>query len=416
VSEWDGRYTTSWESVLAKRTQNMRSSIIREVLRISQQPGVISFAGGLPAAELFPVREFLEASQHGLTYEPECALQYGPTQGYPPLLEFLAEKGQKYGVPSLPENILVTSGSQQALDLIGKVFIDEGDQVLTESPTYLGAIQAWRVYGPQFVTVPLDDDGMQVDLLEEVLQEHHVKFIYVLPNFHNPAGTTMPLERREKLVSCAARHGAFIVEDDPYGELRFEGEDVLPIVSLHKENVIYLSTFSKTLAPGLRLGWISAPKDVIGKLVQAKQGTDLHSSSLSQYIANDICQRGILKSHVRRLRREYRRRRDVMLEAMARYFPEGVTWTRPQGGLFLWVRLPESVDAQKLFHAALDEKVAFVPGSAFYPTDGGHNTMRLNFSCMGPAQIQEGIRRLGLAIDRELAGNRRRGKVAETRV
>ncbi len=402
MSSLNGQYTTNWESVLARRTQDMHSSIIRELLKITQQPGVISFAGGLPAPELFPVREFLEACNYVLAHDAQCALQYGQTQGYGPLLDFLAEKGRKYGVPSLAENILVTNGSQQALDLIGKVFVDPGDIIVTESPTYLGAIQAFQTYGPRFVTVPLDDDGMQVALLEDVLLQQHAKFIYVLPNFQNPAGTTMSMQRRQGLVEIAARHGAFIVEDDPYGELRFEGEDIPPIVSLHKENVIYLSTFSKTLAPGIRLGWISAPKDTIAKLVQAKQGADLHTGTLVQCIVNDICQRGILRSHVRRLRAEYHKRRDVMLAAMAQHFPAGVSWTRPQGGLFLWVCLPEEVDTGRLFHIALEEQVAFVPGSAFYPYDGGHNAMRLNFSCMDPVLIEEGIRRLGRAITREL--------------
>jgi len=403
MSEFDGQYTTDWSSVLARRTENMRSSLIRELLKITQQPGVISFAGGLPAPEMFPVREFREACSHVLATEPDKALQYGPTQGYGPLLDYLAEQGQKYGVPSLAENILVTNGSQQALDLVGRVFIDPGDIILVGEPTYLGAIQAFRVYGPKFVTVPLDDDGMQVDLLEPILRRHPVKFIYVLPNFQNPAGTTMPVERRQELVRLAATYGAFIVEDDPYGELRFEGEDVPPIVSLHKENVIYLSTFSKTLAPGIRLGWVSAPSDTVAKLTQAKQGTDLHTGTFVQYLVNDICQRGLVKSHVRRIRRTYRERRDVMLDAMAEFFPPEVSWTRPQGGLFLWARLPASVDAERLFHVALEEQVAFVPGYAFYPNDGGHNAMRLNFSAMGPEQIVKGIRRLGRAIQREMA-------------
>jgi 2-aminoadipate transaminase len=248
----------------------------------------------------------------------------------------------------------------------------------------------------------MDDDGMQIDEAEKILQRERVKFIYVLPNFHNPAGTTMPLRRREKLVRLAAEHGAFIVEDDPYGELRFEGEDIPPIVSLHKENVIYLSTFSKTLAPGIRLGWISGPSAIVGRLGQAKQGTDLHTGTFVQYVAYDICERGLIRSHVRKIRAEYRRRRDVMLEAMEAHFPEGVAWTRPAGGLFLWVRLPEQVDAEALFQVALEEQVAFVPGHVFYPSGGGRNTMRLNFSCMAPPQIEEGIKRLGRAIHRQL--------------
>ncbi len=402
MSDFDGQYTTKWQSAFADRTKNMRSSIIRELLKITQQPGIISFAGGLPAAEMFPVREFREACDFVLTEVPDRALQYGPTQGFSGLLDYLAAQGQKYGVPSLAENILVTNGSQQALDLIGRVFINPGDKILTECPTYLGAIQAWRVYGPEFVTVPIDEQGMDVDAAARLLEQDDCKFVYVLPNFHNPAGTTMSLERREKLVRLAAEHNAFIVEDDPYGELRFEGEDIPPIVSMHKENVIYLSTFSKTLAPGLRLGWISGPSDIIGRLGQAKQGTDLHTGTFVQYVAYDICERGLLRSHVRKIRAEYKKRRDVMLEAMEEFFPEGVTWTRPEGGLFLWIQLPEGMDTEKLFHIALDEKVAFVPGYVFYPNGGGKNTMRLNFSCMAPPHIREGIERLGRAIKRQL--------------
>ncbi len=400
--EFDGHYTTDWEAAFAQRTQRMRSSLIRELLQVTQMPDVISFAGGLPAPELFPVREFREACEFVLQETPELALQYGMTQGYTPLREFLAEKVQKYGVPATADNILITNGSQQALDLIGRIFINEGDTVVTDCPTYLGAIQAWQVYGPHFATVPLDDDGMQVDLLEDVLKKERVKLIYALPNFHNPAGVTMSLERREKLARLAAQYGAFILEDDPYGELRFEGQDIAPIVSLHKENVIYISTFSKTMAPGIRLGWIIAPERVTTRIGLAKQGADLHTGTLVQFVANDICQRGILKRHVLKIRQAYRERRDAMLAAMEQYFPQGVTWTRPQGGLFLWVRLPEHIDTEPLFRAALEEKVAFVPGYAFYPNGGGRNTMRLNFSCMAPARIEEGIQRLGRAIQRQI--------------
>lgn len=400
----DGQWTTNWELQYAQRTQSMTSSIIRDLLKLTQQPDVISFAGGLPAPELFPIREFKEACAYILEHDGARALQYGPTDGYPPLKEFLVEKMQKYGVPAEMENVLITNGSQQALDLIGKVFINRGDVIVTEAPTYLGALQAWNLFGPRYVTVPSDDDGMQVDKLEEVLQQEKVKFIYVLPNFHNPAGVTLSEERRYRLVEIAGKYGVPIIEDDPYGELRFEGKDLVPIIVLHKENVIYLSTFSKTLAPGIRIGWVTAPGRVIDRLIMAKQAADLHTSTFVQMVANDICQRGILKRHVQIIRKVYRERRDVMLEAMQEYFPEGVTWTRPQGGMFLWVRLPEKVDATQLLRAALEEKVAFVPGAAFFPNGGGHNTMRLNFSNASPEMIREGIRRLGRAIAREIDG------------
>ncbi|MGC8786502.1 MAG: PLP-dependent aminotransferase family protein [Anaerolineae bacterium] len=404
VVNWDGKWTTDWEAALAKRTERMTSSIIRETLKLMSTPGLISLGGGMPAPELFPIREFQEACRYILEREGPQALQYSVTEGYPPLKQYLVAKMQKYGVPAEEENILIVNGSQQALDLIGKVFLNPGDTVLTDRPTYLGAIQAWNSYEARFVTVPLDDDGTRVDLVEDILKRERVKFIYSLPNFHNPAGVTLSLERRHKLVELAARYGVFIVEDDPYGELRFEGEDITPIIVLHKENTIYLSTFSKTLAPGIRLGWIVAPARVLGRLVQAKQAADLHTSIFVQMIANDICQRGFLRQHVKTIRNMYRERCAIMLSAMEKYFPPGVRWTRPQGGLFLWVILPEGMDSMELLKAALEEKVAFVPGSAFYP-DGvsGRNTLRLTFSTATPEMIEEGIKRLGKAIERQLA-------------
>lgn len=397
----DGRWTTAWELQYAERTQAMTSSLIRDLLKLTQQPDVISFAGGLPAPELFPVREFKEACAYVLEHDGSEALQYGTTDGYPPLREYLVETMQKYGVPAEMENVFIVNGSQQALDLIGKVFINRGDIVVTEAPTYLGALQAWNLYGPRYVTIPNDSNGMCVDELEDVLKAHKVKFIYVLPNFQNPSGVTMTEERRVRLAEIASDYGVPIVEDDPYGELRFEGEDLTPIITLHKEDVIYLSTFSKTLAPGIRLGWVTAPGRVIDRLIMAKQGADLHTSTFIQMVANDICQRGILKRHVQEIRRVYRERRDLMLEQMEKHFPEGVTWTRPQGGMFLWVRLPEHVDTMEFMKIALEEKVAFVPGSPFYPNGGGKNTMRLNYSNARPDRISEGIERLGRALTRE---------------
>ncbi len=397
---YDGQWTTDWESKLATRTKRMGRSVIRELLKFTQMPDIISFAGGLPAPEVFPVREFRESSSFVLDESPERALQYGMTEGFLPLRRYLADKVSKYGIPAVPENILMTNGSQQALDLLGKVFISPGDTVLTEAPTYLGAIQAWNAYEPRFVTVPLDDDGMQVDKVEKVLEREKVKFIYVLPNFHNPAGTTMPLDHRKKLVEIAARHGVFIVEDDPYGELRYEGMDIAPIISLHKENTVYLGTFSKTLAPGIRLGWMIAPEVAMERLVQAKQGADLHTGTYVQMLAYDSASRGILKRHVQTVRQVYRERRDVMLAAMEEHFPKEVAWTRPQGGLFIWVRCPEGVDTEPLLEKALEEKVAFVPGFAFFPDGSGKNAMRLNFSAMPPDKIQVGIKRLGRVLKR----------------
>jgi 2-aminoadipate transaminase len=407
ASRFDGQWTTDWQQALAGRTDRMQSSVIRELLKFAIQPDIISFAGGLPAPEAFPVRDFRDACAWVLDHYAEQALQYGPTEGYPPLKDYLIEAMNKYELPAVQDNLLFTNGSQQALDLLGRAFIDAGDPIITGRPTYLGAIQAWNVYGPRYVTARLDDEGMRMDDLQQALQANpDAKFIYVLPNFHNPAGTTLSLERRLRLVELAAEHGTFIVEDDPYGELRYEGTDITPICALHKENTIYMSTFSKTLSPGMRLGWIVAPEVVITKLVKAKQGMDLHTSSLIQYVAHDICQRGLLRAHVRKVREIYRERRDIMLRAMEENFPPEVKWTRPQGGLFLWVRLPENMDAEELLKLAVEEKVAFVPGRAFYPGGSdGHCCMRLNFSNAKPEFIEAGIRRLGRAIKKQMAEN-----------
>lgn len=409
---------TQWRDRYAERTRGMRSSAIRELLKLTQQPDVISFAGGLPAPELFPVEELREACQRVLTEAGSGALQYSTTEGYLPLRRFLMEKMARYGIVANEENILVTHGSQQGLDLIGKLFLDPGDLVMLAAPSYLGAIQAWRAYQARFATVPLDEDGIRMDLLEKALTRMQPKFLYILPNFHNPAGVTLSQERREALVALADELELPIIEDDPYGELRYEGEDIPPIIVLDaqrlktlgktddggyvKGNVVYMGTFSKTLAPGLRLGWVVAPVEVVAKLVQAKQGVDLHTNTFSQVVAYELCKTGFLDGHVMRLRAAYRERRDAMLAGMEEYFPEGVTWTRAQGGLFLWVTLPEGLDAEELLVEAIKEKVAFVPGTAFFANGDGHNALRLNFSNARPAMIEEGIRRLGRAIARRL--------------
>jgi len=393
-----------WEARLAGRTARMKSSVIRELLKYAMQPDIISFAGGMPAPELFPVREFDEACRHILTHEGQVALQYSPTEGYRPLKEWLAETMSKYHILVEPENILMVNGSQQALDLIGKLFIDTGACIIVSAPTYLGALQAWNAYEARYNAVPLDDDGMRVEELEDMLScGERPCFVYVLPNFHNPAGTTLPLERRERLAELARRYDLVIIEDDPYGELRYEGQDITPIFRLAPERTIYLSTFSKTLAPGIRLAWIVAPKPIITRLVQAKQGADLHTGTFVQMVANDICQRGILRQHVKRLRRFYRQRRDTMLESLEEHWPHETSWTRPQGGLFLWARVPERISTRDFLAKALEAKVAYVPGFAFYPDEeGGGNAMRLNFSNANEEMINEGIYRLGVALKQEL--------------
>lgn len=399
---------TLWEERYAQRTERMSGSVIRELLKLTEQGDIISFAGGLPAPEVFPVERVAEAAARVLGEQGRQALQYSATEGYGPLREMLARHTARYSLHITLDNVLVTSGSQQALDLLGKIFINPGDHVLTESPTYLGALQAWNAYGAEYVTVRMDEHGMVTDELEAALRTGP-KFIYVLPNFQNPGGTTLALERRKRLVALADRYGVPIVEDDPYGQLRFEGEHLPPVAvvderALHKGetsysgNVIYLSTFSKILAPGLRLGWVVAPTDVIAKLAQAKQGADLHTSTFTQMVAYEVARGGFLDAHVRRIRDVYRERRDVMLDAMKAHFPDGASWTRPQGGLFLWVTLPESLDAADLLVKAIEHKVAFVPGAAFHPCGGGDNTFRLNFSNATPEKIREGIARLGTVL------------------
>ncbi|OQY28317.1 MAG: hypothetical protein B6I38_09295 [Anaerolineaceae bacterium 4572_5.1] len=400
-----------WEHHISARARGMKSSAIRELLKLTNQPDIISLAGGLPAPDFFPLRDVEEACNYVLRENGQEALQYSATEGYKPLKEYLANQVHKYGVPAKPENVLLTNGSQQALDMLGKIFIDPGRFVLTGSPTYLGAIQAWNAYQGKFHTVPVDEDGMVVDEIEHAYEKvlndsgKPPAFIYVLPNFHNPAGTTLSLERREKLAEIATKLDLPVVEDDPYGQLRYEGADIPPICTLIPERTIYLGTFSKTLAPGLRLGWIICPETLMNRFVQAKQGSDLHTPTFAQHVTNDICQRGLLKPHIQRLRRIYKERRDTMLEALEEFWPEGCSWTRPEGGLFLWAKVPEVIDTETFFNEwALKEKVAYVPGVHFYPNaDGGHNAMRLNFSYAPPETIVEGIRRLGVALKKALA-------------
>lgn len=399
-----------WESHLAERTKYMQSSAIRELLKFASDPEIISFAGGLPAPELFPAREVEEACIYVCRKHGEKALQYSATEGHYPLKEYLADSMHKYGIPATPENVLLTNGSQQALDLVGRIFIDPDRYVLTGRPTYLGAIQAWRAYQAKFHTMQVDEKGMIVDEIErayeKVLEDggRPPAFIYVLPNFHNPAGTTLPLERRCQLAEIATKLDIAVIEDDPYGHLRFDGEDITPICNLIPERTIYLGTFSKTLAPGLRLGWIVCSEALMKRLIQAKQGCDLHTGTFVQYVANDICQRGFLKPHTKRIREVYKERRDTMVDALAEFWPDGCKWTQPEGGLFLWATVLESIDTDKfLKEKALKEKVAFVPGVHFYPNaDGGRNAMRLNFSFSQPEKIVEGISRLGTALKKEL--------------
>jgi 2-aminoadipate transaminase len=386
----------------------MGSSVIRELLKFTEQPDIISFAGGLPAPEVFPLKEFREACNYVLDHFGPQALQYSTTEGYTPLRQMIARHNARYSVEIDPDNILITSGSQQALDFLGRLFINRGDYIVVESPTYLGALQAWNAYGAQYIPVRADENGMIVDELEAALRIGP-KFIYVLPNFQNPSGSTLSLERRKQLVELADKYGVPIVEDDPYGQLRYEGDHIPSVVSLDSEyrgpngghysgNVIYLSTFSKLLAPGLRLAWVIAPPEVIRKLVMTKQAADLHTASFNQFVAYEVAKGGFLDEHVKLIRATYKERRDTMFEMMEEMFPPEVTWSKPQGGMFLWGVLPEEMDAADVLKRAIERKVAFVPGEAFHPKGGGKNTMRINFSYSSPDTIREGITRLGTTL------------------
>jgi 2-aminoadipate transaminase len=407
-----------WEQLYARRAEGMRVSDIREILKVTAQPEVISLAGGLPAPELFPVDEYRRAFEWVLEVDGATALQYGPSEGYRPLREFLARRLSTFGVRCGVDDILITNGSQQALDLLGKILLDPGDQVMVERPTYLGALQAFNQYEARYVVVGMDDDGMCVDDVERILEqrgaeERRIKFIYAIPTFQNPTGRSMSLERRERLVQIASQYGVPIVEDDPYGELRFEGEHLPTLKALDTTGcVIYLGTFSKILAPGLRLGWVVAAPEALEGLLHAKQPSDLHTGMAQQMATYVVCKDGFVDQQVERIKTFYKERRDVMLRALEEHFPGDARFTRPAGGLFVWAELPRSLDTRELLIEAVREKVAFVPGQGFHPDHSGTNTMRLNFSNVPPDQLREGVRRLGKAIQRKLSSNPSESRVS----
>ncbi len=379
----------------ARRMANVRPSTIREILKVTEQPHMISFAGGLPAPELFPVDDLLTATERVLRRTGASALQYGATEGAAPLRETLTADMRSRGIRCEADDLLVTTGSQQALDLIGRVFIDPGDCILTESPTYLAAIQAFQVYEARFVTLPTDEHGLIPDALPQIIARERPKFLYTIPNFQNPTGITLSIERRQRLYEIAAAHGLLIVEDDPYGKLRYSGDEIPPIKSLDdRGQVIYLSTVSKTIAPGLRVGWAVGQRDILRKLTLAKQGADLHTSSFDQLIVNCYLTEFHAAAHVEKIRRAYGERFARMNEALSRHLATSVVWTHPEGGMFLWVTCPESVDTNDLMLKAVEQHVLFVPGRDFFPDASGHRFMRLNFSNSKPDQIDEGIARL----------------------
>jgi 2-aminoadipate transaminase len=386
----------------AHRMDSLEVSTVREILKVTEMPEVISFAGGLPAPELFPTQEIAQAFYKVISEDGRLALQYSTTEGYTPLRQYLAARMQAKGIRATANQILITSGSQQGLDLAAKVMLDVGDKVIVERPTYLAAIQTFSLFQAQFVTAASDDEGMDVDDVARQLRRHpDVKLIYLVANFQNPAGTTLSLGRRKRLVELAQRYGVRILEDDPYGELRYHGEPLPSLKSLDEAGlVIYLSTFSKTMAPGMRLGWLVAEPETYQKLVIAKQASDLHTNTVAQRAAHCYLSEHSADQHVARIRAVYGERCRRMLESLARYFPAHVRWTKPEGGMFLWAELAPHVRTEELLAAAIAEKIAFVPGAAFFADERRHNFMRLNFSNQVPEKIEEGIQRLAQVIAR----------------
>ena len=387
----------------------MSRSLIRELLKLTRRGGIISFAGGLPDPSTFPVAELKTITTQVLEREPHLALQYGPTEGDARLRDELVRWMAKDGIRVTRDQVLITIGSQQGLDIVGRVFLDPGDVVIVERPSYIAALQVFRMYRVEMIGVAQDDDGMRMDLLEETLAGlveagKRPKIIYVVPDFQNPSGVTMSEPRRRRLLALAREYRTLIVEDNPYRELRFEGESPPPVAALDEDGrVIYLSTFSKTLCPGMRIAWVAARDEFIQQFVTAKQGMDLCCPAFTQAIAAEFCASGAIYARVPMIAALYRRKRDVMLGALEREMPPGVSWTHPHGGLFLWVRLPEGMDTEHLLRPAIEEEgVAYVVGSGFHADGGGKNTMRLNFSFPSEKEIEEGIRRLANLVKKRI--------------
>ncbi|PMS36055.1 2-aminoadipate transaminase [Trinickia symbiotica] len=387
----------NWQ--LSERARKLTSSAIREILKVTERPEVISFAGGLPAPSTFPAERIRAATDRVLREAPAAALQYSATEGYAPLREWIAARCSTAGATIRPSQVLITTGSQQALDLIGKALIDPASPVLVETPTYLGALQAFSLYEPRYVQVPTDDDG----LIPEALTSELVKgarLLYAQPNFQNPTGRRLTLERRLALAQFAKTSAFPVVEDDPYGALDYAGKPLPTLLSMAPDHIAHCGTFSKILAPGLRLGYIVAPEELHYKLVQAKQATDLHTPSLTQRIVHEVIKDGFLDEQVPAIRALYASQCEAMLDALARHMPQGVSWNRPEGGMFLWVTLPAGMDTMQLLEAAIAHDVAFVPGAPFFANEAASNTLRLSFVTVPPARIDEGIARLA-ALTRE---------------
>ncbi|MES2900816.1 MAG: PLP-dependent aminotransferase family protein [Pseudomonadota bacterium] len=382
------------------RASQLQSSFIREILKVTQRPEIISFAGGLPSPATFPVEIMKAAFDKVLSENGKVALQYGPTDGYPLLREWIANSLSTDGCTILPEQVLMTSGSQQALDLLGKVLIDEGSRVLVETPSYLGALQAFSVYRPEFKSVATDEHGLVPSSIEPVAEG--ARMLYALPNFQNPTGRSLSIERRVELVETCARLGLPLIEDDPYGALSYKGEPYPKLLNMNPDGVIYMGSFSKVLTPGIRLGYVVAPLPLVRRLELAKQAADLHTATLTQMVVYEVVKDGFLKQHIPEIVTLYSNQCQVMLDALAEQFPEGVSWTKPEGGMFIWVTLPKHIDAMKLLDQAIAAKVAFVPGAPFYANEPETNTLRLSFVTVPPERIREGVSVLAKLIKAQM--------------
>ena len=389
------------EYKFASRMDRMKASEIRELLKLTARPEIISFAGGLPAPELFPVKEIAQVSHDLVLKEGQKLLQYATTEGRPTLREKIAKRmTEKYKTPVVADDILITTGSQQCLDFAGKLFLDPGDVVLCESPSYLGALNAFNAYQPVFKEVPTDGEGIIPEELDKILASTpKCKFIYVIPDFQNPTGICWSLERRKKFIEVINKYDLPVFEDNPYGELRYRGESFPTLKSMDTKGLVsFLGTFSKIFCPGLRLGWIAGPHAIVEKFVMIKQSADLHTSNFDQGVADAYMDTYDLDAHVKEIVELYGHRRDLILKTMEEEFPEGVEFTRPDGGLFLWVTVPEDVSARKVFDKCIEQKVAAVIGDAFYPNDKTDRSMRVNYSCMPDDKIVEGVKRMAKAI------------------
>ncbi|PWF55031.1 aminotransferase-like domain-containing protein [Massilia glaciei] len=384
----------------SERASQLQSSFIREILKITQRPDIISFAGGLPSPATFPVEEMKAAFDKVLSNNGKVALQYGPTDGYAPLREWVANSLSTPDCTIAPEQVLMTSGSQQALDLLGKVLIDEGSRVLVETPSYLGALQAFSVYRPEFKSVATDEHGLVPSSIAPVAEG--ARLLYALPNFQNPTGRSLSVERRVELVETCARLGLPLIEDDPYGSLSYNGEPFPKMLNMNPDGVIYMGSFSKVLTPGIRLGYVVAPLPLVRRLELAKQAADLHTAQLTQMVVHEVIKDGFLERHIPNIRTLYGNQCQVMLDSMAEHFPKAVTWTKPEGGMFIWVTLPKQIDAMQLLDQAIAAKVAFVPGAPFYANEPETNTLRLSFVTVSPERIREGVAILGKLIAAQL--------------